>query len=297
MKRAQYELLEKLMDAVSSNNTQEAKVHIANGAPINGKIAYGKTPMMVAAERGNSTMVLFLKNHGARVNAYDEDGEHVLFYALSAKEISKKFDTIKTLLMLKCDVDVTSEYNEAFFSRAVYYFTPTQLQEFSLLGLPMYLVGTEQEESILHLLATSSKVAQSTEQDAIAYLVNQAVEEGANLQAVNVEGLTPWEVALKQGNKNMVQALEAVGARLGKDMGSILLASIMDPKRREEVLDNCSIEGLKDLRKSMAARLKTENRGFFKLHFEELDNAISRALLKKSVEDIQEAKSVKQAKI
>lgn len=300
MKKSTYQLTQDLIAAVSSGNLQDAEKHLSEGASINAKVLFGKRPIMFAVEKGRSEMILFLKNHGAKINVYDEDGEHLLFYTLAEKQQNKMFDMIKTLLLLKSDCDITSEFNTSFFSKIASRLTPQQLQEISLLGLPMHLAGTLQEETVLHILAKSEHVKTSHEQSAVEYLVSQFVKDGGSLKSISSYGLTAWETAHINKNTVLMSAIEKVAAiNRTKDFGSTLLANILDEDvtNLSHILEKSSVKEIKAATAMMDKRLKTPNAQFFEKDFEMFKPEMENSLLKKMLGEATQIQPMKRSKI
>lgn len=299
MKTSTYQLTQNLIEAVCAGNIEAAEKCINEGASVNAKMLFGKRPIMFAVEKGRNEMILFLKKHGARINVYDEDGEHLLFYTLAEKQQNKMFDMIKTLLLLKSDRDITSELNTSFFSKIALRLTPKQMQEISLLGLPMHLAGTNQEETVLHLLAKSEHV-NSSEQAAVEYLVKQFVKDGGSLKSISSYGVTAWETAYINKNTILMDAIEKASSDLNtKDVGSMLVANILDedPTDLSYILEQASIKEIKIATTIMEKRLKSPNARFFEKDFEQSKPAIESSLLKKSLQKITQSQPIKRSKI
>ena len=300
MKTSTYQLTQNLIEAVCAGNIEAAEKCINEGASVNAKMLFGKRPIMFAVEKGRNEMILFLKNHGARINVYDEDGEHLLFYTLAEKQQNKMFDMIKTLLLLKSDRDITSELNTSFFSKIALRLTPKQMQEISLLGLPMHLAGTNQEETVLHLLAKSEHVKDSNDSSATEYLVSQAVKDGVRLDAISSYGITAWETACINKNPLMMRAIKKVATATNcKNFGSSLVADLVDedPTDLSYILEQASIKEIKIATAIMEKRLKSPNARFFEKDFEQSKPAIESSLLKKSLQKITQSQPTKRSKI
>lgn len=300
MKTSTYQLTQNLIEAVCAGNIEAAEKCINEGASVNAKMLFGKRPIMFAVEKGRNEMILFLKNHGARINVYDEDGEHLLFYTLAEKQQNKMFDMIKTLLLLKSDRDITSELNTSFFSKIALRLTPKQMQEISLLGLPMHLAGTNQEETVLHLLAKSEHVKDSNDSSATEYLVSQAVKDGVHLDAISSYGITAWETACINKNPLMMRAIKKVATATNcKNFGSSLVADLVDedPTDLSYILEQASIKEIKIATAIMEKRLKSPNARFFEKDFEQSKPAIESSLLKKSLQKITQSQPTKRSKI
>jgi ankyrin repeat protein len=300
MKTSTYQLTQNLIEAVCAGNIEAAEKCINEGASVNAKVLFGKRPIMFAVEKGRNEMILFLKKHGARINVYDEDGEHLLFYTLAEKQQNKMFDMIKTLLLLKSDRDITSELNTSFFSKIALRLTPKQMQEISLLGLPMHLAGTNQEETVLHLLAKSEHVKDSNDSSATEYLVSQAVKDGVRLDAISSYGITAWETACINKNPLMMRAIKKVATATNcKNFGSSLVADLVDedPTDLSYILEQASIKEIKIATAILEKRLKSPNARFFEKDFEQSKPAIESSLLKKSLQKITQSQPTKRSKI
>ena len=63
---------------------------------------------MAAAERGNCDMIEYLLQHGAQINAQDENGCTPLMYAASISGTDKRLETVKFLLQHKADLAITN---------------------------------------------------------------------------------------------------------------------------------------------------------------------------------------------
>jgi len=300
MKTSTYQLTQNLIEAVCAGNIEAAEKCLSEGASVNAQMLFGKRPIMFAVEKGRNEMILFLKNHGARINVYDEDGEHLLFYTLAEKQQNKMFDMIKTLLLLKSDRDITSELNTSFFSKIARRLTPKQMQEISLLGLPMHLAGTNQEETVLHLLAKSEHVKDSNDSSAIEYLVSQAVKDGVRLDAISSYGITAWETAHINKNPLMMRAIEKVAAATNcKNFGSSLVADLVDEDYSDLscVAQQSSAKEIKQATSIMRKRLTTPYAHFFQEDFARFIPRIENVLLQKSVQTVEENKPLKRSKM
>jgi ankyrin repeat protein len=67
-------------DAVKNENMSMVKYYIAEGR-LNERGAFGHTPLIIASYYGYPSMVRFLCEQGANVNAQDQNGSTALMYA------------------------------------------------------------------------------------------------------------------------------------------------------------------------------------------------------------------------
>ena len=98
---------EKLMTAVSDNNLEQVKECLAQGADVNAKNSYDKTPLMSACGYNNFEIAKLLIEHGADVNAKTKDGYTALIY--SANKICHNDTTAITKLLISNGVDVNAK--------------------------------------------------------------------------------------------------------------------------------------------------------------------------------------------
>jgi ankyrin repeat protein len=68
-----YEAAEKLIYPITEGDVERVITMVENGAKINVRRAYGYTPLMIAAGRGDLEIVKILVNHGAHLNPRDRD--------------------------------------------------------------------------------------------------------------------------------------------------------------------------------------------------------------------------------
>lgn len=74
-----------LIEAVKQNNMQEVKKLLSEGATVNVKDSYKKTPLHYAAQNSNLNMVKLLVESGAEIDAKDSNNEAPLYTAVSAQ--------------------------------------------------------------------------------------------------------------------------------------------------------------------------------------------------------------------
>ena len=83
-------------DLVITGTSQSVQVAISNGADVNARNSYGKTPLMCAAEFNQDPEVITtLLDAGADVNAQDNHGKTPLMYATM---YNQNLEVITTLL-------------------------------------------------------------------------------------------------------------------------------------------------------------------------------------------------------
>ena len=91
---------QQLLTAIKNNNLSVVQKLLQNGANIESKGDYGKTPLMLAAENGDIAMMKLLLQNNVNVEAQDEGGDTALVYAARGFDI----EVVKTLLEKVSDV-------------------------------------------------------------------------------------------------------------------------------------------------------------------------------------------------
>lgn len=97
---------EKLMTAVSDNNLEQVKECLAQGADVNAKNSYGKTPLMSACGYNNFETAKLLIENGADVNAKTKDGYTALMYSTN---VCYDDTTAITKLLISNGADVNAK--------------------------------------------------------------------------------------------------------------------------------------------------------------------------------------------
>ena len=97
-----------------ANSLEKVKLLLARGANPNAKGAYGSTPLLDAAERGNSRNVEALLNAGADVNAKDDEGDIPLLEALDPdrKRNDEHYHALIRALLRAKNVNVNAQNKE-----------------------------------------------------------------------------------------------------------------------------------------------------------------------------------------
>lgn len=102
-----------LMIAADGGNATMVRVLLGHGAKINGKNLTGQSVLMTSCHRGNSEIVRLLIERGADVNAADTDHNHVIHYAVSGPGLFRPgapYDkTNKLTLLLSAGADVNQK--------------------------------------------------------------------------------------------------------------------------------------------------------------------------------------------
>jgi len=99
--------------AVEKGDSGVVAFLVEHGADVNAKDNNGITPLMYAVEKGDSEVVAFLVEHGAKVNAKDNYGDTPISYARSldhhkiAEYLAEYLEKHKDLLNMKRGLNVS----------------------------------------------------------------------------------------------------------------------------------------------------------------------------------------------
>ena len=238
-----------LMLAVKSKNLELVKLLVEKGAKVNALSNYSKeTALFEAAEENNYEIVKYLLEHGANPNIKNKYGEIVL-HNLSDEDISiykilvehgadinikddygytslamaaalSRIDAVKLFLDYNPDFSVCSKDGNNFFHMMMYWSLQHEVHGVSDSGC--WIVGDGLNNELVELL----------------------VEKGVDINARNVEGLTPIQIACtsKFDLPNDVEILIKNGADplvLGDEKkDSLLMISVRNPKVVQVLLNN-----------------------------------------------------------
>jgi len=160
----------------------------------------GETALMLAAQRGDVTVLTKLINLGADVNARDKFGETVLMIVFSRRwtDSMQKTTALKTLGYLAPDVKEDGArmdimHRETFLER--------------------------QADCIRALIAAGADVNATLEETRVITVLFTAIGTHIGIRAKQKEGYTALLFATLLGNEEAVQALIAAGADVNVKMG------------------------------------------------------------------------------
>jgi ankyrin repeat protein len=138
LNKANLELFNRLLEAVERGDVDATETALLDGAPINARSEYGKTPLMFATEYGHSALVTLLRKHGARLDMMDEEGEPALFYALvTTRDPKSSFNIGKSLVLMGASPDCYSELGVPIMHYLASRFSSSELRELVTLGFPL----------------------------------------------------------------------------------------------------------------------------------------------------------------
>ena len=160
----------------------------------------GETALHVSSQNGHVQCITLLLQYGADINAKDNQGNCVLYYAV---RYGQK-DAMLLLLQNKADVNSKNKIGETLLHIAVMY-SRLELAKLLLIhGVDKSIRNTIGETSI-HYCVTHNQM------QILKFLLNQA---NCNLAIKNVDGYSPLHYAAKLGRTKMIDLLLDKGAKI-----------------------------------------------------------------------------------
>jgi hypothetical protein len=215
--------LRDLCDAATRGDVDAAQAALEQGAKVNGRAEYGKTPVMFAIQNGHIPMIRFLKSKGARLNMLDEELDHAMIYAFTNGGISiqkdgkekkmtqvHRMEVVRELLSLGADPRSSAADGKPALHYAAYCFNGKQLVELIQKGMNILPIDADEDydQTFLHAVAQSSSISES---DA-ALLIKLSVEQGVDINAKTATGFTAVFQAKLHKKSHLEDMLIAAGA-------------------------------------------------------------------------------------
>lgn len=173
---------------------------ILNGADVNAKNAYGRSPLHLAwRERGSARISQILIDNGADIDLKNNFGETPLSVAVA---VGNK-DMLNVLIKNKVKVPTTGDKGKELLHRAA----SNGLEEFVELMI-------ERGADILTKNNNGGTLLHSAAFGGLVKLMEKLIKDGANVNELNRYGLSPLHRAASEGHKREIELLITNGANI-----------------------------------------------------------------------------------
>lgn len=187
------------IDAIQHEDIPSIQSLIHAGVDINHKNKYGYTPLMAAVYKGNVEICRILVNAGAHAEAYDNDGQTLLFFAVYDSE---KETVVRYLIdELHVNVNLMSNSETTPLILAALNNHKKSLELLISAGAKMETKGKSGGTALFHAAGNNSV-------EAAQVLLNH----GAQLEIRCQDGFTPLMEAVFHNNGPMIRFLLNAGA-------------------------------------------------------------------------------------
>jgi len=183
--------------ALNQGNFKRIKKIIQSGVNVNIRFASGITPLHLASARGRLDIVKYLLKHGADTSAMDKDYAVPAFVAFSTNQ-SKVMSYLLSYEQKFNNEKLENKIQSAIISNNITEFKKI-FQKIDV-NIPMY--GKKRP---LH------STSQSGQYEMVKYLI----ERGANVNQLDVAGISPLHEAIKSNSPKIVKLLVESGAYIG----------------------------------------------------------------------------------
>lgn len=191
--------------AAASGDAQALKTLVAQGALIDSRDSYGRTPLHVAAYQGRHDAMRALAAAKADANALERDRYDIVTIAAVANDLP----TLKVALAIGCRAsNITSRYDGTALIAAAHLGHAAVVRELIAAGAPLNHVNNLGWTALIESIVLGDGGTRHTD------TLRALVSAGANVNLADRNGQTPLALARSRGFKAMVQILEAAGAAL-----------------------------------------------------------------------------------
>jgi hypothetical protein len=174
------------------------------GADVNARDGRGRTPLQVATFARQGEAVRALAQAGADLNRLENDR----YDAITIAAVANDEETLRLLLGLGASArQVTSRYDGTALIAAAHLGHAGVVRQLIAAGAPLDHVNN------LHWTAVIESIVLGDGGPRHQATLKALVDAGANLQLADRQGNTPLQLARSRGYAEMVQMLEAAGAR------------------------------------------------------------------------------------
>lgn len=185
-----------------SDKVQIMQLLLQNGAKVNTQNTWGGTALQWACDAGTVELVQGLLKAGAKPDLADHDGLSPLMAAANY-EGANFLQIVQLLIQSKATVNQTNKAGDT----ALHFASGNNFKPDNVLAL---LKSGAKVDAMNNLGETPLMKACQTARVEIAKAL---VANGANIHAVNKEGLNVWRVANRAGYKEMIAFLSSLGLK------------------------------------------------------------------------------------
>jgi uncharacterized protein len=202
--QAEIAAYEGLHAAAASGSVVEIDRLVKEGADLNARDTFGRTPMMVAAFRQDDAAVRALIEAGANINAL----EHQSYDVITIAAVLNDLETLKTVLAAGGNARaITSPYSGTALIAAAHLGHAEVCEALIKARAPLDHVNNLGWTALIEAIVLGDGGArhQAT--------VEVLIKAGANLNLPDRNGSTPLALARQKGYAQIAQMLEQAGAK------------------------------------------------------------------------------------
>lgn len=216
-------LFQRLWNAAARGNIEAIDAALEAGAKINNPGEGGKTPLQAAVSQGQIVALRHLIEKGARLDVRDDQDETAIVYGLKGRRaLDLRFEMIRTLAAAGAKTNVNDTLGVPLSHSVAKLFSFPQVQQLIDLKMPLTGLSNLNNETFIHSLAEVGRFDAEQTSD----LVNQALRQGVDLEAMNARRRTALAVTAEQNRPEMAQVLLERGAKV---------ENVLDLSLREKV--------------------------------------------------------------
>jgi ankyrin repeat protein len=193
-----------LLAAAAKGDASLAQKLIADGANVNARDGYGRTPLHVATFAKQRTIIAMLANARADLGAQENDR----YDAVTIAAVADDEETLRLLLQLGASAKaITSRYVGTALIAAAHLGHDEVVKALIAAGAPLDHVNNLGWTALIESIVLGNGGARHTE------TLRALVQAGADVNRADRNGATPLQLARARGYRDMVQILEKAGAR------------------------------------------------------------------------------------
>gem|GEM_PF-6610987 len=208
--------------AVKSDDLNKAETALSRNADINKKNMLGMSPLMIAVQRGNAKMVEFLLQRNPDIDAADQSKKTVLDYKLTP-EIEKLIEKYRQTQLVKQQPSLERLIGASEIKSNVQEVSGEAVPEENFVVQESPAVIKEREEAQMEKNRDFLRAVRAKSDN--LQKLQQALEDGADINARDHSGKTCLMIAASKGQKDIVEFLLEEGADInnGDNKGNTVL--------------------------------------------------------------------------